>query len=83
MRKLSEKAKSVKPGIYENYEGAHYRVYGVAFHSETLEEIVIYQSPDDEDQYWVRPIDIFLEDVEIDGVVKPRFKLIEEKVHRG
>jgi len=87
MRELSEKAKSVKPGIYEHYKGVHYRVYGVALYSETLEEVVIYKSLDDDalndDHYWLRPIGIFLEDVEVDGIQKPRFKLIEESIHRG
>jgi hypothetical protein len=55
------------------------KVLGVALHSETLEEMVVYQHLDEEKMIWVRPLEMFLENVEIGGVIKPRFKLISEK----
>jgi len=41
---LSEKAKSLKLGTYEHYKGNKYQVLGVVFHSETLEEFVLYKA---------------------------------------
>lgn len=80
MRELSDKAKSLKPGTYKYYyDGGLYRVFGVALHSETLEEIVIYQALDDEGHYWVLPVGMFLEDIEVDGKRVPRFTLHKEK----
>jgi hypothetical protein len=76
--KLSKKALSLKPGIYEHYKGNKYRVEGVALHSETLEEMVAYRALYGKGLLWVRPLDMFLEEVNVDGKVKPRFKLIEE-----
>ena len=72
----------VKNGIYQHFKGHKYRVIGVARHSETLEEFVTYKHIDgkrkDESHYWVRPIRMFLEDVEVDGVKVPRFKYLGE-----
>lgn len=71
--KLSSKAKSVKVGLYEHYKGKKYQVLGVAVHSETLKELVIYQATYGEKLVWVRPLKMFLEKVEINGERKPRF----------
>ncbi|HLD17906.1 MAG TPA: DUF1653 domain-containing protein [Patescibacteria group bacterium] len=62
-------AESVRPGLYEHYKGHHYRVIGVGHHSETLEEFVVYQRIDGEEAgaLWVRPVGVFLEEVEVDG----------------
>ena len=75
---LSNKAKSLKLGIYEHYKKKRYKVIGVALHSETLKELVIYKALYGEGLIWVRPLDIFLEDVEIEGVKQPRFKFIKK-----
>ena len=48
----------------------------MARHSETLEELVVYQHLDDLN-WWVRPLKMFLENVEVDGKLVPRFKLVE------
>ncbi|NIM46910.1 MAG: DUF1653 domain-containing protein [Candidatus Aenigmarchaeota archaeon] len=74
--KLSPKAKSLKLGLYEHYKGGRYQVLGVAIHSETLEELVIYKALYDERLVWLRPLKMFLENVEVDGIKKPRFKYI-------
>ncbi len=80
MEKLefSEKAKSIKPGIYEHFKGAKYKVLGVVRHSETLEEMVLYEHMFGDHSTWIRPIDMFLEQVENDGKKIPRFKYIDE-----
>lgn len=73
------KSKSVmgnklKLGKYRHFKGKKYEVVGVAKHSETLEEIVVYRALYGKKQIWVRPLKMFLEKVEIDGKKVPRFK---------
>lgn len=62
-------------GIYRHYKGQHYRVLGVAHHSETLDELVVYQPLYGERGLWVRPVVMFAETVERDGQRVPRFAL--------
>jgi hypothetical protein len=68
----------IKPGIYEHYKGKQYRVIGVAKHSETLEDLVIYEALYDNkmSKLWARPAEMFLEEVEVGGQKVPRFKLV-------
>ncbi|MCL4399680.1 DUF1653 domain-containing protein [Patescibacteria group bacterium] len=77
---FSEAAKNLKPGIYEHFKPEHhkYRVLGVGRNSETLEEEVIYQALYGEKNIWIRPLQMFLEEAEIDGEKVPRFKYIGE-----
>ena len=63
----------LKPGKYQHYKGNYYLVANVARHSETMEELVVYQQLYGDNGWWVRPLAMFQETVEIDGVVKPRF----------
>ena len=63
-------------GKYQHYKGNLYKVLGVAQHSETREELVVYHSLDDEKNLWVRPKNMFLENVEINGQEIPRFKYL-------
>lgn len=67
-------------GIYEHYKGKRYKVHGVVRHSETLEELVYYEClyKNDSGQMWVRPMEMFLGPINIDGVVRPRFRLVSE-----
>lgn len=69
---------TVPPGIYRHYKEKDYKVFFVAKHSETEEELVVYQSLWGEHGYWVRPKSMFCEEVEVDGKMIPRFRLIEE-----
>ncbi|PWK92040.1 DUF1653 domain-containing protein [Fulvimonas soli] len=62
-------------GIYRHYKGQRYRVLGTARHSETLEELVVYQALYGEHGLWVRPAAMFAETVEMDGEPIPRFAL--------
>lgn len=67
----------LKPGLYEHFKGKRYRVIGVARHSETEEDIVIYEPQyESSSKLWVRPLAMFTENVERDGKVVPRFKYI-------
>ncbi len=74
---LSEKAKNLKLGIYEHYKKKRYQVLSVVLHSESKEELVLYKALYGKGLSWVRPLDMFLEEIEIDGVKHPRFKLVE------
>ena len=65
-------------GKYEHYKGKPYRVLAVAKHSETLEEMVVYQQLYREEGVGVRPLGMFLETVEVEGKIIPRFRYIEE-----
>ena len=60
-------------GRYRHYKGRHYEVIGVARHSETEEELVVYRQLYGERGLWVRPKAMFLEEVEVEGRRVPRF----------
>jgi len=68
----------MKSGKYRHYKGKDYQVIGTAKHSETLEEMVIYRALYGKQELWVRPLKMFLENVEIDSKKIPRFKYLEE-----
>lgn len=65
-------------GIYQHYKGNKYELIGLAKHSETLEELVVYKALYGQGDLWVRPRQMFSEDVNIDNIIIPRFKLLEE-----
>jgi hypothetical protein len=69
----------VKLGKYRHYKGGEYRVVGVAKHSETLEEMVIYEALYENkiSKVWVRPLSMFLGEVEVNGKNVFRFTFIE------
>ena len=64
---------TIQPGRYRHFKGGEYRVLGTARHSETLEEMVVYQALYGERGYWVRPASMWLETVARDGQTRPRF----------
>ena len=68
----------IKLGKYEHFKGGIYQVLGIAKHSETLEELVIYQNLD-KSSLWARPKSMFLEKVMVRGKEIPRFEYIEEE----
>lgn len=63
-------------GRYRHHKGNLYEVLGVARHSETEEELVVYTALYGDRGLWVRPLAMFLESVSIDGECVPRFALI-------
>ena len=70
----------VKPGAYKHFKGKIHIVIGVAKHSETMEELVIYlHSENGKFSLWARPKAMFLETIERDDKVMPRFKFIGEQ----
>lgn len=66
----------IKPGRYRHFKGGEYEVLGVARHSETLQEFVVYRKLYGEMDLWIRPKAMFLEVVERDGKCLPRFEYI-------
>jgi hypothetical protein len=67
---------SVEPGRYRHYKGNEYTVLGVARHSETLEDLVVYRQEYGDHGLWVRPAAMFAETVMVDGKPVPRFAAI-------
>jgi hypothetical protein len=65
------------PGRYRHYKGGEYEVLGVARHSETDEELVVYRPLYGEHGLWVRPKAMFCESVIVDGKAVPRFRYLE------
>jgi hypothetical protein len=61
------------PGLYRHYKGNLYEVIDTVRHSETLEPMTLYRALYGERGLWVRPAAMFLENVELDGSVQPRF----------
>jgi hypothetical protein len=67
------------PGIYRHYKGNKYEVIGMGKHTETEEDVVVYRPVyKSEIAYWIRPYEMFISDVMIDGVAYPRFSRIDE-----
>jgi hypothetical protein len=69
---------TIKAGIYRHYKNNLYQVIGVARHSETEEEHVVYRPLYGDRGLWIRPLAMFDETIEIDGNQVKRFALVEE-----
>lgn len=67
-------------GRYRHYKGQEYEVLEVARHSETQEYLVVYRCLYGDYSLWVRPYDMFVETVVVDGESMPRFAYIGEIV---
>jgi hypothetical protein len=68
----------VEPGRYVHYKGGEYEVLGVARHSETEEELVVYRALYGEMGLWVRPVTMFAGTVETAGGPVPRFRRVTD-----
>ncbi len=68
----------IKPGRYRHYKGKDYQVIGVAKHSETEEDLVVYRALYGACGLWVRPVKMFDEKITSGGKLIPRFKWIDE-----
>jgi hypothetical protein len=67
-------------GTYEHYKGKRYQVLGVGRHTEANEYFVVYAplyEHDGQPDIWVRPYAMFTGNVEVNGVITPRFKAIK------
>ena len=73
---FSEEAKNLKIGTYEHCKGNRYKVLGVGRHSETLEEMVIYQAQYGDFDIYIRPLNMFIEKITINEKEVSRFKFI-------
>jgi hypothetical protein len=72
---------TIRLGKYKHYKGDNYEVIGTAKYSETLEDMVVYKALYDSPEFgnnalWIRPLQMFVEEVEIDGIKKPRFEYL-------
>lgn len=76
LQPFSPQAQKIIPGIYEHYKGNRYRVINLARHSETLEEVVIYQALYGEYGLWIRPVTVWCRTVPIGNKETPRFRFI-------
>lgn len=65
-------------GRYRHYKGGEYEVIGVVRHSETLGPLVLYRPLYNDSGWWVRPFALFVEQIEIDGRLQPRFAAVGE-----
>jgi cyclomaltodextrinase len=68
---------TIKPGRYRHFKGQEYQVIDVATDSESLGRMVVYRALYGEGGLWVRPLEMFCETVERDGVRIPRFRPID------
>lgn len=68
----------IKPGRYRHFKGNEYEVLGIARHSETEEELVVYRALYGDFGLWVRPVSMWNETVERDGKTFRRFTYIGE-----
>ncbi len=69
---------TIKAGTYKHYKGPLYEVLDTVRHSETEEWLVLYRPLYGEGKLWVRPYDMFVETVEVDGEKVARFALVED-----
>ncbi len=71
--------KRVILGRYRHFKGGLYRVEGIARHSESGEEMVVYRSETEPEKLWVRPLSMWNETVERDGKTFCRFEKLEDR----
>lgn len=69
----------IRLGRYRHFKGGEYEVIGIARHSETREEMVVYRALYGEGGLWVRPLSMWEETVTRDGKTFQRFTYIEEE----
>lgn len=65
-------------GVYKHYKGNYYKVIGMAKHTETLEDLVVYQALYGDNSIWCRPKSMWNEILEVNGRKVNRFELIED-----
>lgn len=64
-------------GRYQHYKGGEYEVIGLARHSESLDVVVVYRPLYNASGWWVRPLSMFQEEIEVDGRLQRRFVPID------
>jgi hypothetical protein len=76
---MKKDIKAIRPGRYRHYKGNYYEVIGTARHSETGELLAVYRCLYGDHSLWVRPLEMFLEEVELEGRKVPRFSWAGEE----
>ncbi|KMQ72887.1 DUF1653 domain-containing protein [Marinobacter subterrani] len=76
---MTDRKSEIRPGRYRHYKGKDYEVLGIARHSETEEQMVVYRCLYGDHSLWVRPLAMFRETVEVAGEQVPRFARLDEK----
>ena len=69
----------IQPGRYRHFKGNEYQVLGIARHSETLEDLVVYRALYGDGGLWVRPASMWTEIIGRDGYHGPRFTWVAER----
>ncbi len=69
----------LRTGRYRHYKGGEYELVGVAYHSETLEPMVVYRALYGTRELWVRPAAMWTETVTVEGKAVPRFRYVGEE----
>jgi hypothetical protein len=73
---------TIQLGRYRHYKGGEYEVLGVVRHSESLEPFVLYKPLYNDNGTWIRPFEMFLERVTVDGVSVERFRRVDDSIQR-
>ena len=76
---LKMKKMQIPLGIYRHFKGNLYEAVAIAKHSETLEEMVVYRALYGEGEFWIRPLSLWMEQIERNGEKIPRFSYMGEK----
>ncbi len=71
--------KPIQLGKYRHFKGEEYEVLGIAKHSETLEEMVVYRALYGNGDLWARPAALWNEPVTLNGVTQLRFVYISKR----
>lgn len=73
---------TIKKGLYRHYKGQEYLVDKIVRHSETDEPMVLYQTRYGDFSWWVRPLAMFCESVNVEGKVIPRFEWFNDAIQK-
>ena len=65
-------------GIYRHYKGNYYKVLAIGKHSESLDNLVIYQAQYGSNDIWCRPLDMWNDEIDYNGKTCKRFELVKE-----
>ena len=73
-----EAVQAIPPGRYRHFKGNLYEVIAIARHSETLEPLVVYRALYGEGGWWVRPAEMWNEEITREGRTAKRFSPVED-----